>query len=627
MKKLISLVLCLTLAAAVLSACGQSKDKTNDGTVYRELYSGEVTTMNYLVTASSNEQQVAANVIDTLVEYDNLGQIKPSLAESWDMSTDGLTYTFKIRKGQKWYDYQGKEVGDVTANDFVTAAKYLLTPSNESKTAQLYFGVIKNAEEYYNSQVKDNPDTKEVEGNNLNIDFSQVGVKAIDDYTLQYTLAKPVPYFLSSLTYVCYMPVYGPLLDQAGDQFGTDNTKMYYNGAYILSEFAPQEKHVFIKNKNNWDADHVYINKIEDKYNAESTTIAPQMVKSGEVDFAEIDSSIVDDWLSDAERSKMLSKSRVEVDYSYWYSFNFDPKFDKEYEPDNWKLAVNNENFRQSLKAGLDRVKALSVTEPKTPEVLLNNTIVHPNFADVNGKDYTQYDGLKAITEGNSFDKEAALAYKQKAVSELKAEGATFPVKILMPYNPSSTDWGNECSVVEQQLENLLGSDYIDIIVEAGPSTNFLSEVRRSGKYAFMKVNWGADYADPQTFTDPFIAGNSYNFMDKAIENGDGAAKTVSEYYALVDAAKAIPVNLDARFAAFAKAEAYLINHALAVPYQVSGSNYQVTKLNVFEGEYAPFGVSVLRYKGQHISDNPISMDEFNAAQKKWENDRKALAK
>ena len=89
-------------------------------------------------------------------------------------------------------------------------------------------------------------------------------------------------------------------------------------------------------------------------------------------------------------------------------------------------------------------------------------------------------------------------------MTELTAEGATFPIKVLMKYNPSTTNWAEECAVVEQQMEGVLGTDFIDIIVEAGPSDSFLTQVRRSGDYAFMKCGWGADYADPETWTDPF---------------------------------------------------------------------------------------------------------------------------
>lgn len=624
-KKLVALAMSLTLVASIFSGCGKKGGSDGDS-VYRKLYSSEVTTMNYLVTGSETEFTIGANVVDTLVEYDNLGQIQPSLAETWEMSEDGLTYTFKLRQGQKWYDYEGNEVGEVTANDFVSAAKYILTPAYESSTAQNFFGIIKNADEYYNSQVEDDPETEEVEGNDLTIDFSEVGVKALDEYTLEYTLAQATPYFLSSLTYVCYMPAYGPQLEELGAEFGTDNTKMYYNGAYLLSEFLPQEKHVYTKNENYWDADKVYISKIEETYNAESATLAPIMAENDEVDYAEIGADIADDWLSDSNRSSMVSKTRMKSSYSYFYSFNFDPQFDAEYEPENWKLAVNNENFRQSLKAGLDRIKALTISEPQDPKARLNNTINPPAFVDLNGKDYTEFGDLSAITAGDSFDETAALSFKEKAMAELSAQGATFPVKILMPYNPSTTNWDKECVVVEQQMEALLGNDYIDIIIEAGPATDFLSQVRRVGKYAFMLTNWGADYADPQTWTDPFTADNSYSFMDKAMNSQDPVADTVKEYYAMVDAAKAIPIDLEARYEAFAKAEAYLINHALVVPNSISSTYYVVTKLNTFEGQYAPFGVSVLRYKGQHLLDKPMSMEDFKKAQEDWVAAREKLA-
>jgi oligopeptide transport system substrate-binding protein len=422
------------------------------------------------------------------------------------------------------------------------------------------------------------------------------------------------------------MPAYGPLLEQLGADYGTDNTKMYYNGAYLLSEFAPQEKHVYKKNTHYWDADKVYIKEIDETYNSEATTLAPIMAENNEIDYAEIGADIANDWLSDSKRSSMVSKTRMKTSYSYFYSFNFDPQFDAEYEPDNWKLAVNNENFRQSIKAGLDRVKALTISEPKDPKARLSNTINPSSFVDLNGKDYTEFGDLKAITEKDSFDEAAAKSYKEKAMAELKAEGVTFPVKVLMPYNPTTTNWDKECVVVEQQLEALLGKDYIDVIVEAGPGTDFLSQVRRVGKYAFMLCNWGADYADPQTWTDPFTAENSYSFMDKAMNNGDGIADTVKEYYALVDAAKAIPIDINARYEAFAKAEAYLIQHALVVPYAISSTFFVVDKKNVFEGEYAPFGVSLLRYKGQHLLEKPMSMDDFNKAQDDWKAAREKLA-
>lgn len=606
-KRILTLGLCLTMVVSMFSGCGKKASNSDSSeAIFRKLYSSEVQTLNYLVTSTTNDFKLSANVIDTLVEYDAYGNTQPSLAEKWEVSDDKLTYTFHLRKDQKWVDYTGKEVADVTANDFVSAMKYILTPEYESSTADLLFGVIANAEEYFNQTVTD---------------FTQVGVKAVDEYTLEYQLAAPCPYFLSSLTYVNFMPAYGPKLEELGASFGaaTGPDTIYYCGAYRLSEFKPQELHVFTKNSSNWDADKVYVTKIEEKYNAEAATLAPTMASRGEVDFATISSDILDEWLNDPAKKEMVSRSRLKSDYSYYYTFNFDPQFDEVYEPANWKLAVNNENFRQSMMAALDRIKALSVAEPNSPQMLLQNTLTPKTFVNYEGKDYTDFGDLAAIVARDSFDATKAVAFKEVAMKELSAQGATFPIKILMKYNPTSTDWASECAVVEQQMEGVLGTDYIDIIVEAGPSENFLSETRRNGNYAFMKCNWGADYADPNTFTDPFNETNTYNFMIKTVDEGTATAETAKEYFALLAAAKEQTTDVSARFEAYAKAEAFLINHAVVIPYSIYQMDYQVTKLNVFEGQYASFGVSVYRYKGQKLYDKPISMSEFEANSAAWE--------
>ena len=175
-------------------------------------------------------------------------------------------------------------------------------------------------------------------------------------------------------------------------------------------------------------------------------------------------------------------------------------------------------------------------------------------------------------------------------------------------------------------MESLLGTDFIDIIVQTGPTDGFLTEIRRNGKYAMLKCNWGADYADPETWTDPFYQAKGENGYDpgykyanlaKAIEDGTPSADAVFEYFTTIEEAKDIKVDINARYEAFAKAEAALINHALVVPFSISVSKYLATKLNVFEGQYAPFGVSNLKYKGQHLQDHYISMEEFEANKEK----------
>ncbi|MBE5989873.1 oligopeptide transport system substrate-binding protein [Lacrimispora xylanisolvens] len=634
-KRLAAGILCAVLATAtVLSGCGGKKtsesstgsaqggakaEGSGEPAVYKKLYGAEATTLNYLTSSTENDYKIGANLIDTLVEYDNKGQIKPGLATEWSYDDATLTWTFKLRDA-KWVDNTGKEVGAVTAQDFVDAMKYELTPEYESSNVQNLFGIIANAENYYNGLVYNGGADKDGKVWQP-VEFSAVGVKAVDEHTLTYTLEKEVPYFLSSLAYIVYMPAYGPQLEELGKDFGTGADKMYYNGAYYLEEFSPQEKHVMKKNPLNYDAALVYIDEIQEIYNAEYNTIGPEMVKRGEVDYAELSSDILDDWKNNEDTKNLISRERPRTSYSYFYCFNFNPQFDAQYEPDNWKKAVNNENFRKALSSALNKSKEVAVLESATPDDFVINSITPPNFTfNAQGEDYTKVGDMANLTQ--TFDETKAKEYRDLAKKELEASGVTFPVKVLMPYNPSEVNWDKECQVVEQQMESLLGSDFIDIVVEAGPADGFLTEVRRSGKFAFMKCNWGADYADPETWTDPFYQkkgesgydlGYKYGNIAKAIEDGTPSAEAALEYFTLVDQAKDMKTDINARYEAFAKAEASLVGHAFVIPYSISVSKYVASKLDVFEGQYAPFGVSNLRYKGQHLKDHFISMDEFKA--------------
>ena len=617
MKKMMAFVLCLAIAMsmAIMPAAADN--------AYRTLYSGEFTSLNYLTTATTNEFAMAANVIDTLVEYDKYGQVQPSLAESWEYDEANLTYTFKLREDATWVKADGSEYAKVTAHDFVTAAKYILDAANASSTANIFYSVIEGAEAYYlgTSTPEEGAEPYPV------MDFETVGVKALDDYTLQYTLVEPVPYFLSMITYVCFMPVNADFLAEKGAEFGvaTSNENILYNGAYVLSTFEPQQKRVYTKNAANWDAENVLIETIEQTYNKESTTISPELYKRGDIDDASIDSTIAAEWLSDPATADLIHPVRQSGFYTYFYAFNFDPQFEAEYEPENWKIAVNNENFRKSIYAGLDRVKAMLVTDPDNPEALMFNTVTPPEFVSIDGVDYTEMGALAAITElgVDTFNEEAALAYKAAAVEELKAAGATLPVKILMSYNPNTTGWAEECVVVEQQLESLLGADYIDIMIEAGPSSGFLAEVRRSGKYALLKCNWGPDYADPNTYTDPFYDG-TYNWPEKATEYNDENGNSI--YYNMVDAARAITNDMTARYEAYTEAEAFLIEKAFIIPFGYGNGGYTASRLNPFESQFAPFGISNERYKGQTLLEKPMNTDEYFDAYDKWEEERAALA-
>ena len=631
-------VMALSLAACGSSSSGSSDSGSGENgekTTFRSLYSGEVQTLNYLTTSTTNDYAISANIIDCLVDYDQYGNITPGLAESWESNDDMTEWTFHIRKGVKWVDNNGKEMADVTANDWVAAARYVNDAAHESDNQYMYDtgAVVHNAQAYYDytaymlASENGTKDT-DADGEKLEpvdpVNAEDIGVEAPDDYTLVYKLDAPCSFFTSIVSYTSYMPVSQACLDEYGDSFGLDNESLWYNGAFILSTYEPQEKHVLTKNASYWDKDHVYLDEVVSTYNADASSVEANMYKNGEIDYASISADLLDSWLKDDAVKDEVHGSRPNNSFSYFFCFNFDPQFDAEYEPENWKLAVNNENFRKAMMASMDRIKALTVSEPYNPESLLNNTVTPANFAAAAGKDYTQYDALKDITNGDSFDAAKAVEYRDKAKEELEKEGCTFPVKVLMPYNPSVTNWDKECQVLEQQMESVLGTDFIDIIVQAGPETGFLSAVRRSGAYAFMKCNWGADYADPQTWSEPFTEGNNYNFWD--ISEDEGTQAIYQEWTDKVTEAEAICTDDEARYNTFAEAEKLLIDHAIIVPFEISNGGYTASKVNPLEGEFAPYGVALQRYKFQHLGEKSMSMDEFNTALAEWEEARtKAL--
>lgn len=634
MKRLLSLILVLML---VLTACnggtqptpqqpeqpGQPEgpsqgeevtegDKYAAEQVYTQMYAEEVTSLNYLITTTRVDMLVTANLVDSLVDYDKYGVVQPALAESWSVSDDGLTWTFDIRQGVKWVDFEGNEIAETTAHDFVSAAQYLLTSENESQTANLVYSVIENAEEYFNGEITD---------------FSQVGVKAEGDYKLVYKLKTPVPYFESLVSYISFFPAYGPFLEDMGTQFGTSNSTLLYNGAYLLSEFEPQMQRKLVKNPTYWDAENIYITELNYRYNQEATALAGEMYRRGETSHVLIPTTSLDEWMNNAEYKDHVRPSKLGT-FTYFYAFNFKPQFDASYEPDNWKIAVNNGNFRKSIVSAFNRVAAIATEDPYNPEYRIINSITPPNFASQDGLDYTQTGPLAEIYAKDSYDEAAAKEYKEKAIEELTAEGAKFPVKILMPYNTNSTFWAQEAQVVKQQLETVLGTDYIEITLLPHAPTGFLDGTRRAGNYSFMNVNWGPDYADPQTYTDPFERGFNYNFPEFTTDVNSDGQNIFEAYEAKINEAKAEVIDLPRRYELFAEAEAMLIENAFIMPFKVSGGDgYVASLLDPFESPYAPFGIADLRWKGQKLLTKPMNTEEFNAGYEAWKLEREAALK
>ena len=647
-----------TAAAGLLSSCGGSTaggTAGDDSATYTVLYARQPATLNYLICSADPDLYHGTHCVDTLVEYDSRGKIREGLATSWEWDADTLTWTFHLRD-ENWVDYTGAVLGPVTAQDFVDALAYLLNPDYASGTASLVTPYVAGAEDYYNYCVwrnNANNGTVAEDGTTYTIDaagtvtltaadgstttcpavdFSSVGVAAVDEHTLTYTLNYDFPGFLSLLNYAPFEPAYGPMLAELGDQFCTSAETACSCGAFYLAEYTPLESWVMKKNPENYDKDSVYIDTIRYIYNQEALISGPEMVRRGEIDQATISSDILDSWLADDTTKDMVSMDRPETGKSYFYFFNFLPYahqfpnwnttgVDAQYQPDNWAKAVNSTNFRKAFLYAINPAVTLAVTAPEGYENYKLHTITPPSFcADSKGVDYTECGALAKVTD--HFNEATAKQYRDAAVQELTAAGATFPIKVQYPYNPAVVDWDKQCQVFKQQVEGVLndGFDFVDIIITQGPSDNFLNAVRRAGAYEFMSYYWGADYSDPETEVYPFYQeagdrGTCYAFLRTGVEDGIITGETadyVMTYMDMVEKAKAITADLDARYAAFAEAEAYLIENALVIPLSLPVPPYIATRLNLWEGQYAPTGFSSNRLKGIHILDHYVSMDEYN---------------
>lgn len=636
--------LCLMTACVfslfLLNGCGrklpsleeESAEVNEDKNIYDIVYYGEITTLNYLISDTEVDYALSSNLVDNLVDYDKYGNILPGLAESWSANEDMTVWTFKIREGVKWVDCEGREVAEVKADDWVAAAQYVNDAANEPENRYVYDTgcVVHNAQRYYDYtdyMLRSNGGKRstDADGEELvpmpKVSPDEIGVTAPDEYTLVFTLDQPCSFFLSCLSHSAFMPVNRDFLEESGDMFGRSKENILYNGAFRLTEYIPQERRTLVKNENYWDKDNVHIDIINARFKRDTREVKPDMFLSGEIDQALISADAMKRWLVDEETASQVHSMRPDIAYSYFYCFNFQPDFGAKYEPDNWAKAVVNEDFRKSIIHSLDRRAMAEVYEPYNPDILLEKTVTPATFLSVNGKDYTDLAPFEQIMANDPLDESLAQSYRDKARTALEAEGVTFPVKVLMPYNPAVVNWDEECKLAEEQLEGTLGKDYVDVIVERGPDTGFLSAVRRSGKYALLLCNYGADFADPATYTEPFTVDNSFNFWDRSEDSG--IKELFAEYQALTEKAGKIYDDTEKRYETYAQAEALLIDHAIIFPYRVSnGDGYVADRLSQFDGQFAPYGLARSRYKGMVIHEKSMSMEEFNEAYEKWEIER-----
>ena len=576
--------------------------------VFTFVYATEMTNLNPFNSADSAANWEAnQHGTEGLTRRDNYRMVQPGLAYRWEMSADGYTWRFFIREGLQWVDHNMNPVGSLTADCFVAVMEWVLDPENMGVNHHTWIPRVVNAYERWTEQITDP---------------SLVGFRAIDRYVLEIELNFPVPYFIEIVG--GFQPAYRPFLEQQGRFYGTSNYTKLYIGPFVLTEFMPGHTRVWERNPHYWDVENVHITRAVGTHNAEALVLGHEMFRRGESDWAHITSEVIDLWLGDDEVAHLVSPGLQNPEFNWYYMFNFNPQFPEQFEPDNWRIAVNNEAFRKAIFWGLDTERALRTLDPFNPELFLTNSITPRGFATADGVDFVDLAPLNRFQQYPNwlFYPERALAYRDQARAELEAAGATFPIIMLMSYNPNIVGWPLEVQVVRQQLMELLGEDFINPVIETGPTVDFLTAIRRQGQYAFMKGNNGQTApGDPASWTFAFSRTAIDDSWIHWSESGSPVTQAVhDEYIRLVEHANTFTARGRDRLQAFNYAEYFLLDNAIVRPFYQIGLGNFVFRFTPFDGMGGSNPVNPgTNWVGRRILAEPLTAAQWRLMHEEWQ--------
>lgn len=589
---------------------------------YKTSFSSSYASFNYFSTAYATVRSIVANCIDGLVEPDIYGVYIPSLAEKWEHNEDQTVWTFYIRKGVNWVDHTGADTGlSVTAQDFVDGIRYIGDPLNGAYSLRVVRNLIEGLYDYYwdldDIDCGDKTDmTREQALARFN---DMVGVKALDEYTVQYTLTSSAPYFLSLIeSSMLLLPVEYDYAVAQGEDFAVDNEHMLYCGGYYISHFERDKAITLSKNPLYWDLEHITVDTVEYQMIPEGTT-SLEMFKRGEVDSVSVEA---EEYLTlqGTEWANGLIPTERSLSTNYlWLDFaGANPEFN---------TFVQNESFRKALQYSLDRVAIASLRDPVNPQRILRGTInAEDCIYDSNGMDYTDYPVLKAIKETDYNNPKLARQYMETAVSELCDEEGnikgisatqvdylpvgTFSVDAKLPVTVIYVGTDDENEIVMAQLmksmvEEAIGKDLIDfqIVCFSGWTYGTVADPLNYDIY-FDSLSTG--YADPSGLLTRMTTDGAENV----------GCYTVPEYDELVDRAMEAD-TFEKRLAYFAEAEAYLCNGAYVIPFISSLRGYYMTNCMPFTSPLTLYGNS--KFKGTLVMDRPLTLAEYNTLDAAYE--------
>ena len=641
-SKVMALAGVTLLASGVLAACSGSGSSAKGEKTFSYVYETDPDSLNYLTTGKAAVANITSNVVDGLMENDRYGNFVPSMAEDWSVSQDGLTYTYTIRKDAKWYTSEGEEYAAVKAQDFVTGLKY--AADNKSEALYLVQESIKGLDAYVKGEVKD---------------FSEVGIKAIDDQTVQYTLNKPETFWNSKTTMGILAPVNEEFLTSKGSDFAkaTDPSSILYNGPFLLKSLVAKSSVEFEKNPNYWDKDNVHIDKVKLSFwDGQDTGKLADTFKDGGFSMArlfptsagypELEKEFKDNIVYTPQDSATFLVGTNIDRQSYKYTSKTTDE-----QKTSTKKALLNKDFRQAIAFGFDRTAyASQVNGESGASKLLRNLFVPPTFVQADGKNFGDLVKEKLVTYGDEwkdvnlddaqdglYNPEKAKAEFAKAKTALQAEGVQFPIHLDMPVDQTSTTKVQRVQSLKQSLEATLGTDngVIDIQQlqkDEVLNVTYFAETAAGEDWDLSdNVGWSPDYIDPSTYLDiikPSVGENTKTYLGFDAGTNNAAAKQVGleDYEKMVVEAGNEDTDVSKRYDKYAAAQAWLTDSALIIPTTSQTGRPMLSKMVPFTLPFAYSGnkgmSEALLYKYLELQDKPVTADEYQKAQDKWKKEK-----
>ena len=630
------------LASGVLAACSGSGSSAKGEKTFSYVYETDPDSLNYLTTGKAAVANITSNVVDGLMENDRYGNFVPSMAEDWSVSQDGLTYTYTIRKDAKWYTSEGEEYAAVKAQDFVTGLKY--AADNKSEALYLVQESIKGLDAYVKGEVKD---------------FSEVGIKAIDDQTVQYTLNKPESFWNSKTTMGILAPVNEEFLTSKGSDFAkaTDPSSILYNGPFLLKSLVAKSSVEFEKNPNYWDKDNVHIDKVKLSFwDGQDTGKLAETFKDGGFSMArlfptsagypELEKEFKDNIVYTPQDSATFLVGTNIDRQSYKYTSKTTDE-----QKTSTKKALLNKDFRQAIAFGFDRTAyASQVNGESGASKLLRNLFVPPTFVQADGKNFGELVKEKLVTYGDEwkdvnlddaqdglYNPEKAKAEFAKAKAALQAEGVQFPIHLDMPVDQTNTTKVQRVQSLKQSLEATLGTDNVVIDIQQLQkdevlNVTYFAETAAGEDWDLSdNVGWSPDYIDPSTYLDiikPSVGENTKTYLGFDAGTNNAAAKQVGleDYEKMVVEAGNEDTDVSKRYDKYAAAQAWLTDSALIIPTTSQTGRPMLSKMVPFTLPFAYSGnkgmSEALLYKYLELQDKPVTADEYQKAQDKWKKEK-----